>query len=331
MRILKVDKKRGLLEVLPEDKEDLWLLSLLLSPGDIVEGIVTRRIKREDERGSGKLFTFKVKIDVEEVEFNGSSLRIKGKIQEGPEDLVGRGRYQTLEIREGQKFKIFRDYIDEALLEEIKRAETASNHPPVLVVSLDDDTATVGRYSRRLTYLTTIRRRDVEESLKEFFGEVLKVLREQPEDIIVIGGPKIVLDEFKKFVEERGPAKKIHYVVSPLSGEKGLKDIVHKRAHKIIHSEREAKISEFLEEFLMHLSKNDGLASLRPEEDVETGNIRILLIHEEWIKENRDLAHKLMKMAREVGAQVFIVSKDIDGEAIIRKLGGKIGIKRYAL
>ncbi|NPA87004.1 MAG: pelota family protein [Candidatus Diapherotrites archaeon] len=328
MRLLKVDPRRGLLELLPEDREDLWLLSLLILPGDEVEGVVSRRIKREGERGSGKLFRFRVRVSVEDVEFTGSSLRIKGRIVEGPEDLVGRGKYQTLEIREGESFKVWKKEWDRGVVKEIRRAEEESRHPPVLVISLSDEDATLATYDRRVKNLRRVRRKGDDESLRPFFGEVLKLLEESPEDIVVIGGPKVIVDEFRDFVEERGSKKRISYVVSPLSGEKGVKDIVSKRAPHVIQDERRRKVEEGIEEFLLHLAKSDGLALLNTS-DVEEGNVSLLLVHEDWIKENREEAHRLMKMARDFGAEVLIVSKDHEGEGTVRKLGGVVGVKRY--
>ena len=329
MRLLKLDRKRGMIEVLPEDKEDLWLLSLLIAPGDVVEGIVSRRIKREDERGSGKVFTFKVKISAEEIEFSGSSLRIKGRIVEGPEDLVGKGKYQTLDVKEGEKIRVFKEKIEDALVDEIRRAEEESRQPPALIVSLSDEEATFGKLERRLRSVGSVRRSGDEESLREFFGRVRKRIGEDDADIVVVGGPKVIVDEFKRFAEEGGIEKKVYFVVSPLTGEKGLKDIVSKRAGSILGEERRKKIEEVLEEFLAHLSKGDGLASLQPERDAEMGNIEVLLVHEEWVKENRKEAHNLMGIVKRSGGRVYLVTEDVEGEKIVKKLGGRIGIRRY--
>ena len=331
MRIVRVDRKKNLIEVVPEEGEDLWLLSLLLTPGDVVEGTVTRRIKREDERGSGKLFTFRVKLAIEGVEFTGSSLRIKGVIEEGPEDLVGKGKHQNMEVRVGEKIRIYKKEWNESMVEEIRRAEKATKVPPVLIVSLSDEDATMAPYHRRLGTFRTVRRRSDEESLRTFFGEVAKAIEESPEDIVVVGGPSVIVDEFRKFLEDKGSKKRVSYVVSPLRGEKGVKDILSKRASHIIADERRRAVESLIEEFLVHLSKGDGLASLKPEEDAEMGNLRVLLVHEDWIRGERERAHTLTRRAHDIGAQVFLVKDDYEGEAVVRKLGGRIGIRRYPL
>ncbi len=326
-----MDRKRGMIEVVPEDEEDLWTLSLVILPGDQVEGVVTRRIKREDERGSGRLFTFRVKLAVEGAEFTGSSLRIKGTIEEGPEDLVGKGKHQNMEVRPGEKLRIFKGEWSEAVVDELRHAEEASRAPPVLVVSLSDEDATLASYQRRLGSFRTVRRKSDEENLRTFFGEVAKAVEDAPEEIVVVGGPSVIVDEFRKFLEEKGTGKRVSYVVSPLRGEKGVRDIVSKRAAHVVADERRRAVEGRLEEFLAHLAKGDGLASLKPEEDAETGNLEVLLVHEDWIKENRKEAHRLMKAAHDVGAEVLLVKRDYEGEGIVRKLGGKIGIRRYAL
>ena len=292
---------------------------------------MTRRIKREDERGSGKVFTFRVKLLVEDVEFTGSSLRIKGVIEEGPEDLVGKGKHQNMEIRTGDKLRFFKEEWSDAAVEELRHAERTSDAPPVLIVSLSDEDATMASYRRRLGSFRTVRRSSDEETLRTFFGEVAKAIEDASEEIVVVGGSSVIVDEFRKFIEERGSKKRISYVVSPLRGEKGVRDIVSKRALHVVADERRKAVEELIQEFLTHLAKSDGLASLRPEEDVDMGNLKVLLVHEDWVKENRKEAHRLMKKAHDIGANVYLVKKDYEGEAIVRKLGGKLGIRRYAL
>jgi stalled ribosome rescue protein Dom34 len=194
-----------------------------------------------------------------------------------------------------------------------------------LIVSLSDEDAHLGSFRRRLEKERVVRRADEEESLRNFFGDVLRNLEDSDEEIIVVGGPKIIIDEFRRFVEEKGTKKRISYVVSPITGEKGLKDIISKRAGSIIKDERRKRVEELIEEFLMHLSKGDGLASLE-REDVESGNVKVLLVHQDAVRELRDL----MKRAKEMGANVFIVLKDYDNEAVVRKLGGALIIRRYS-
>ena len=69
MKIIKQDKKEGLIEVLPETLDDLWHLSHIIEVGDKVSSKTTRRIqdntgdKLRSDRGVKKTFFLEVKIE----------------------------------------------------------------------------------------------------------------------------------------------------------------------------------------------------------------------------------------------------------------------------
>ncbi|MEK6849233.1 MAG: mRNA surveillance protein Pelota, partial [Nanoarchaeota archaeon] len=101
MKIIKDEPKTGLLEVIPEHADDLWLLSQVIDPHDEISGKTIRKIKLEGERKSDIIKkTIFLKLSAEKVEY-GTELRISGKILEGPEDVT-RGSYHTLTIESGQ-------------------------------------------------------------------------------------------------------------------------------------------------------------------------------------------------------------------------------------
>ena len=52
MKILAVDTKRGLVKVVPETTDDIWLLSTVIQPGDLVRAKTLREI-HFGVRGSG--------------------------------------------------------------------------------------------------------------------------------------------------------------------------------------------------------------------------------------------------------------------------------------
>jgi len=233
---------------------------------------------------------------VEEAEFTGSSLRIKGRVEEAPEDVVGRGKYQTMEVREGTTFTLFMEPWRAFVEEELRRERPAG--VKVLLAVVDDEEGCFGTYERRIAFLGCVRRG--EEELEGLYGKVLAFIRERKEEVVVVGGPKVILSSFRRFVEERGLDKKVYYVVTPLRGEKGLRDIATKRGADVVKDSRRAVIEEKIREFVMHLAKGDGLASLDPGSDVEMGNVDVLLVHERWVEENREEAARLLESAHEM-------------------------------
>ena len=74
MRIVYQDTKRGIIELVPETLDDLWHLSHIIEPGDMVSSKTTRRIqdstgeKIRSDRGIKK--TFFLGIKVEDISFH---------------------------------------------------------------------------------------------------------------------------------------------------------------------------------------------------------------------------------------------------------------------
>ncbi len=317
MKVLWFSRKEKKLRIIPEDPEDLWLIGSFLERGDRVRGVIERRVKREDERGSGRVVRFRGTIEVEDAEVRGSHLKVKGILLEGPEDVTGRGKHQSITILPGQEIEIEKNEWNETFLEYAKEYEEESRLPPVTLILISDEEALVSEYKRRLGPVKRIRRGS-EDSLRPFLGEVVKEMGE----LNIVGGPKIILDEVKQLIPKD---KKVYFVVTPLEGEKGLRDIIGKRAPKILEALRRQKVESIIDEFLMHLSKEDGLASLHPTEDI--GNLKVLLVHEEKVKD----ALTLLREVKDSGGDVYIVKDDFQGSEIIKKLGGMVGIRFYAV
>jgi len=81
MRIVHQDTKKGIIELLPETLDDLWHLSHLIEPGNLLSARTTRRIqdttgeRLRSDRGIKK--TFFMGIRVESINFH----RYTGKLR----------------------------------------------------------------------------------------------------------------------------------------------------------------------------------------------------------------------------------------------------------
>jgi len=95
--------------LVPESLDDLWHLSYVLEPGDLVSGDTTRRIQRNDDRmrdTGGEREPMSVTITVDESEFHkfANRLRVSGTIESASrEDQVG--HHHTLNVEEHAKSK----------------------------------------------------------------------------------------------------------------------------------------------------------------------------------------------------------------------------------
>ena len=106
MEIITSDYYKGKVKLRVSDRDDLWYLSHIIEPGDLVRGKSTRKIKVGDSENAKMVKkTFNLQIEAETIDFSsdGSSLRINGKIKDGPEDIP-KDSYQAISLDERAEF-----------------------------------------------------------------------------------------------------------------------------------------------------------------------------------------------------------------------------------
>ena len=96
--------KKGEIRLKAENLDDLWYLSSIIGPKDLVRGKTLRKI-RIGEKDQRKTNVIKkpvfIEIEVEKIEFSRHSniLRVSGVVREGPEDIP-KGTHHTFNIGE---------------------------------------------------------------------------------------------------------------------------------------------------------------------------------------------------------------------------------------
>ena len=85
MKIIHLNRKKGTAKVKVTNLDDLWHLSRIIEPGDLVAGQIERKTKvggaEEKARIARRLFFIKLKVN--KTKFEAETLRIAGKITEG--------------------------------------------------------------------------------------------------------------------------------------------------------------------------------------------------------------------------------------------------------
>ena len=139
MRLLSRDPVTGLHRLRLETPSDLWRISRLVRPGDIVGASTTRRDPEAPADVPGAERTRRwvyLVIRTEQVEFHGFSghVRLTGPIVEGPFDI---GRHHTLDLAEGDDVAILKPTLgagDRALLDE---GLSGKGEPTIVIASVD--------------------------------------------------------------------------------------------------------------------------------------------------------------------------------------------------
>ena len=184
--------------------------------------------------------------------------------------------------------------------------------------------------------------RQIEQFVKGFYREVaeaknkhfLPLIQKYALKAIILGGPGYAkqdfLDDAKDFLDYRIRQKIARETIDvAYQGEAGLRELVIK-ASEIIAKNKYAELVKAIEEFKLHLAKDDGLAvygDKMVKQALQMGALKLIILDEE-----RDDAEVLADEAKKYGTQVYFLSGDIPEAEWIRKtFKGLVGILRFRL
>ncbi len=172
--------------------------------------------------------------------------------------------------------------------------------------------------------------------LRDWLNKIADTMRELYSDIkdlkgIIIGGPGPIKEEvYQNYLDNETKKKVLGIVDTAYTDEYGLKEILE-RGKKYFLKEDVIREKELVGEFFEHIAKDDGLV-IYGEEDVknalEMGAVRVVLVSEDLPVEKLE---EIVKMAKEYGSEVFIVSKDTDEGAQFNRFSKVAGILRFKI
>lgn len=352
--------KEGKIVLKIETLDDLWHLYNVVAPGDTVISRTMRRVKVGDEDGRKRESVRKpmtLILEVEDVAFHSFSnrIRIKGKILEGPSDLVNIGSYHTFNIEEGDTLTIIKQKWPGYLLKRLKDAEEAQGRPMCLIVTIEDGVAELFLAAdfgikEAVRIRTSISRKRGDQktydaTMKDFFSDVVVALRSQieqhPIGLIVIAGPGFVKDHFSELLKSAGIKGLPPVVVEGASnvGITGAKEILYRGV--ISQALTELKLeteTRLIEDVITHLSKDDGLVAYGEDEvekAVQFGAVEDLLITDKKLREatdeHRRRMDKLIRDTEKTRGTFHIVSTEHPSGDQLQNLSGIAAILRFRL
>ncbi len=352
MRIVHQDTKKGIIELLPETLDDLWHLSHLIGPGDLLSARTTRRIqdttgeRLRSDRGIKK--TFFMGIRVERVNFHRYSgiLRATGVIEKGPEDLVPLGSHHTLDLKLKNPVKIQKQKWSRWHLQRIKDAVKASKIPKALVIVIEDDNADIGilrqygvEYYGPITGGVSGKRvvqKNRQQVIEKFYDQIIETIGTlEGIEGIVIAGPGFGKNDFHKYLEEKhkGISKKTILESTGAGGRTGIREVLQKGILEDMATEgRIAEEMRVMTELLQEIGKTSNLVTYGKKE-VETasqaGAVEQLLVIDKLVREPG--VEKIMNTTENLGGKVMVISSEHDGGKQLQGLGGIAALLRYGV
>ncbi|MEA3229981.1 MAG: hypothetical protein U9P44_03625, partial [archaeon] len=190
MRIILKDFKKET-KIKPETVEDIWNLSMIISPGDIIGTKTMRTIETTDKKEKRPMY---LKISAETVEFdeNTESLRIKGKIVKGPEDISF--GYHSFRISPNDIISITKEW-KKYEIEKLEKSLKTVN-VKVLVIVLDEKKTDFGEVmNNKIKMLGTMHAEGhgkmfENKGNKEYYSKIIRLVEEYSAryDKIIIAG-----------------------------------------------------------------------------------------------------------------------------------------------
>ena len=346
------EEGRERVTLVPENVDDLWHLSYVLEPGDLVEGDTTRRIQRSEENlrdTGGEREHLHVTIEVEDVEFArfANRLRVGGEIVGcSREDQLG--HHHTLNVEERSEITVEKHWKPDQT-DRLEEAEQASENPDVAIVTVEEGEAyihTVAQYGTEeyASFTSPTGKGEYARPRTELFDEVGSALSHLDVDAVVLAGPGFTKNDARDYVASEYPdaAEKIVKTVDTAGvGDRGVHEVLNRGAIDDVQKEtRIAEESRLIDDLMDGIAQGTKVAYGVEEvaEAAEFGAVEHLLVLDSRLRDERQGAgewdvdaNEVIETTEQKGGEVTVFSAEFAPGQQLKNLGGIAALLRYRL
>ncbi len=348
MEILKSDFKKGLVNLRITNSDDLWYLSHLIEPGDLVKGKSTRKLKIGDAENASivrKPVTVKIEVETANLDETGSCLRINGKVREGPQD-VPNDSYQAIPLKVGDEINL--EKFHWLSFQKQKLEQASQKNYNYLFCLMDREEALFALTEKSGYKILAKIKGDVPKKarsdhiVKNFYQEIIKSLeayneRHNPE-YIILASPAFYKDDLMKVLAQDELKQKIISATCSDVTEAALHEVTKSQElAKVLQNNRAREEELLVEELLTQIKNNQATYGWKQVKlAIEAGAVETLLLTEEFIHQQKQAGtyhelDQLMQKIEALGGQIHVLSIDFDGGKKLRGLSGIAAILRYKL
>ena len=352
MKLLYSNLKKGEVKVLTQNLDDLWYLSTIIEPTDIVQGKTLRKIKSKssDEKSrDAKRKSVFIKLQVEKVEFSKYSnvLRVSGIIKEAPEEIP-LGEYHTFNIDDNTTVKIIKEQWLKYQIDKLKEA-CSEKKSSLLICVHDREEAYFALFKKYgyeiLAHIQGDVQKKVEENIKKenFYLTTIKKLEEYAERYkikqIILASPAFWKEELMKELKNKELRQKIILANCSSATKNGLDEVIKRpEVREALKQERTAKEINIVEELFTEIAKNSlAVYGLKETENASLmGAVKELLVTDSLIQKSRNEnffneVEKIFKMVDKTKGEIEIISSEHEGGTRLNGLGGIGAILRFKI
>jgi len=346
------EEGRERVTLVPENVDDLWHLSYVLEPGDLVEGDTTRRIQRNEENlrdTGGEREHLHVTLSVEDVEFArfANRLRVGGEIVGcSREDQLG--HHHTLNVEERSEITVEKHWKPDQI-DRLEEAEQASENPDVAIVTVEEGEAyihTVAQYGTEeyASFTRPTGKGEYARPRTELFDEVGSALSHLDVDAVVLAGPGFTKNDARDYIATEFPdaAEQIVKTVDTAGvGDRGVHEVLKRGAIDDVQKEtRIAEESRLIDDLMDGIAQGTKVAYGVEEvaEAAEFGAVEHLLVLDSRLRDERQGAgewdvdaNEVIETTEQKGGEVTVFSAEFAPGQQLKNLGGIAALLRYRL
>lgn len=347
MKIIHKDLDHNLIKIMPETLDDIWHLSNIIQPNDLVRAVTFRT----DDQATDKVRTkkaskkkMKLGIRVEQVKFHEFSdrLRIHGVIEEGQQDL---GSYHTFNVtaNNNDKLTVVKEEWKPYELKRLDEAVEQTNQSSVLFVSLDNDEATIAVLRQSgVQWITDIasyqsgKQYESENKEKQYFGEIIRIVKEKMNEqtTLVIVGPGFTRDHLLQYGKENYPSLFEQSLAYPTgnAGMNGVHEAVKSGVVEHVAQENRVVMETKIVDTVFSEIKKNGLVAYGFEHVTRAINasaVELLVITDNLVRTEK--GDRLLQKADEIQSDFIIINTMHDAGKKLEGLGGIAALLRFKI
>ncbi|MCQ8893773.1 MAG: mRNA surveillance protein pelota [Methanolinea sp.] len=326
----------GEIRLFPENADDLWHLSHLVGPGDLVFATTFRTVdapsdKIRPEKMEKRPVRLGIRVERVELHEYANRLRVSGTIEHGTD----MGAHHTLNVEPGYEISVVKPWRTHEL-ERIERAVKASVHGLVHVLAIEEGEATLFRMRQsgpeEVTTLVVGSGKGSDASSRPaFFEKIAEELSSLPGPL-VIAGPGFVKDDLMQFLASRSPglAERAIVVETRRTGAGAVQEVIGlgvlDRVAEDVQLGREVRaVEELVRRIAMDLPVAYGQGEV--EKAIDYGAAEEVLVCDSLLRV--DGVVRILDRAEHQKARVIVLSEYFEPGKQLLALGGIAALLRF--
>ncbi|MFT4303230.1 MAG: mRNA surveillance protein pelota [Candidatus Woesearchaeota archaeon] len=343
MKILFKDIKAGIVKVVPQTNDDLWLLTQLINIESLVSSKTTRKVKLTETKVEKK--TYYVTITVSKVLFETDTLRISGLVQSEHDDIPKNSSH-SFSIQINDELKIQQKWMKYQFE---KLDDAAKDIVKILLVVLDRESVYFAKLTNSGYKLLSNFDGEVNKKIdglhltskNNFYAEIIKKLKEYDNregvDCFVVASPAFFKEDLIKQVNDQNLKKKIILATVSSVGENAFHELLKRDEVKQALKNQRFKIEmDEVDQFFVALNKNSkctyGFDYVL--DNANQGNISKVLVTTDFIKRYKEEGiypklENLFLLVDSIKSDIIIISSENDAGKRLDGVGGISAILRF--